>query len=173
MRPGRERVEAPDDDAAESASSGKVKLAGKSLKLGKGVAGLRFPAAGIPAGATITSAFVEFEVEKPYTKGGALVVRGEESGAAGPFVAEAFGVSSRAETSASVAWNLPAAEGEKGVQVVRSPNLAPVLQERAAGPGWGAGSAVVLVLSGEGALSVPAFEGEPSTPARLHIVLAP
>jgi 3',5'-cyclic AMP phosphodiesterase CpdA len=165
-------VEAADDDAAES-GSGKVKLAGKSLKLGKGVAAVRFPAAGIPAGATIASAFLEFEREKPYTKGGALVVRGQESGAAGPFVAEALDVSSRAQTSASVAWDLPASEGEKGRQVVRSPNLAPVLEELAAGPGWGAGSAVVLVLSGEGALSVPAFEGEPSTPARLHIVLAP
>jgi hypothetical protein len=31
----------------------------------------------------------------------------------------------------------------------------------------------VLVFSGEGSLTVPAFEGDPSTNARLHIVLAP
>jgi hypothetical protein len=167
-------VEAAGDDASESGSSGKVKLGGKSLKLGKGVAGFRFPAAGLPAGATIQSAFLEFELEKPYTKGAALVIRGEENGAAGPFVAEELGVSSRAETSASVAWNLPEAQGaEKGVHVARSPNLAAVLQELVDGPGWGTGSAVVLVVSGEGGMAVPAFEGEPSTPARLHIVLGP
>jgi hypothetical protein len=167
-------VEAAADDASESGKSGKVKLAGKSLKLGKGAAGLRFAAAGIPAGATIQSAFLEFEMEKPYTKGGSLVIRGEENGAAGPFAAEAFGVSARAETSASVAWSLPAAPGAaKGVHVARSPNLAPVLQELVNGPGWGTGSAVVLVVSGEAGMAVPAFESAPATPARLHVVLAP
>jgi hypothetical protein len=167
-------VAAASDDASESTKSGKVKLSGKSLKLGKGVAGFRFAAAGIPAGATIQSAFLEFEMEKPYAKGGALVIRGEESGAAGPFTVDAFGVSSRAETSASVTWNLPAAAGaEKGVHVVRSPSLASVLQELVDGAGWGTGSAVVLVVTGEGGMAVPAFEGAPTTPARLHIVLGP
>jgi hypothetical protein len=167
-------VAAGNEDASESGKSGKVKLDGKSLKLGKGVAGFRFAGAGLPAGATIQSAFLEFEVEKPYTKGAALVVRGEESGVAGPFQAAPFDVSARAETTASVAWNLPeTAGGEKGVQVVRSENLAPVLQELVDGPGWSTLSAVVLVVSGEGSLAVPAFEGGPTTPARLHIVLGP
>jgi hypothetical protein len=31
----------------------------------------------------------------------------------------------------------------------------------------------VLVFSGEGSLAVDAFEGEPATAARLHVVLAP
>jgi hypothetical protein len=167
-------VAAASDDASESGNSGKVKLGGKSLKLGKGMSGFRFASAGIPAGAAIQSAFLEFELEKPFTKGAALVIRGEENGAAGPFVAEELGVSSRAETSASVAWNIPEAPGaEKGVHVARSPNLAAVLQELVNGPGWGVGSAVVLVVSGEGGMAVPAFEGEPATPARLHIVLGP
>jgi hypothetical protein len=167
-------VTAAGDDASESGKSGKVKLDGKSLKLGKGVAGFRFAAAGLPAGATIQSAFLEFELEKPYTKGAALTIRGEESGAAGAFTDDAFGVSSRAETSATVAWTIPEAPGaEKGVHVARSPNLASVLQELVNGAGWGTGSAVVLVVSGEGGMGVPAFEGEPATPARLHVVLGP
>jgi len=150
-----------------------VKLAGKRLKLGKEVAGFRFAAAGIPADATIASAFVEFELEKP-AKAAALVIRGEQSGAAGPFADTPFDVSTRAETTASVAWTLPAASGgEKGLRVARTPNLAPVLQELVNGAGWGAGSAVVLVFSGEGSLAVDAFEGEPATAARLHVVLAP
>jgi len=166
-------VGAPDDDAAERAASGKVKLAGKRLKLGKDVAGFRFAAAGIPADATIASAFVEFELEKP-AKAAALVIRGEESGAAGPFAETPFDVSARAETTASVAWTVPAASGgEKGLRIARTPDLAPVLQELVNGTGWGAGSAVVLVFSGEGSLAVDAFEGEPATAARLHVVLAP
>ena len=167
-------VSTPNDDASESGKSGKVKLDGKSLKLGKGVVGFRFAAAGIPADATIESAFVEFVLEKPYAKGASYVIRGQESGAAGPFQAEPFDVSERAQTSAGVAWEIPAAAGgSKGVVVARTPDLAPVLQELANGTGWGTGSAVVLVFSGEGGLAVPAFESEPPTNARLHIVLAP
>jgi hypothetical protein len=167
-------VAAPDDDAAERGSAGKVKLAGKRIKLGKETAGFRFASAGIPAGATIASAFVEFELEKPSNKEAALVIRGQLSGAAGPFEAAPFDVSTRAQTSASVDWAFaPPAGGEKGVQVLRTPDLAPVLQELVDGAGWGAGSAVVLVVSGEGSLAVPAVEGEPGTSARLHVVLAP
>jgi Calcineurin-like phosphoesterase len=166
-------VGASADDASESGKSGKVKLGGKRLKLGKGVAGFRFADAGIPAGATIESAFVEFELAKPYAKGVALEIRGEESGAAGPFAAQPFDVSSRAETSAAVAWSIPAAEdGSKGLLIARTPDLAPVLQELVGGPGWGTGSAVVLVFSGEGGMAVPASDGGGAT-ARLHIVLAP
>jgi len=166
-------VVASADDASESGKSGKVKLGGKSLKLGKGVAGFRFAAAGVPAGAEIESAFVEFELGKPYGKGGALEIRGQEGGAAGPFAEQAFDVSSRADTGASVTWGIPeAAPGSKGLRVARTPDLAPVLQELVDGPGWGTGSAVVLVVSGEAGMSVPAFDGGEGT-ARLHIVLAP
>jgi hypothetical protein len=113
-------------------------------------------------------------LEKPYAKAAAFEIRGEESGAAGAFQAEPFDVSERAETSASVAWSIPAApSGNKGVLVARTPDLAPVLQELVNGAGWGTGSAVVLVFGGEGSLAVPAFEGEPPTNARLHVVLAP
>jgi hypothetical protein len=167
-------VSAPDDDASESGKSGKVRVGGKSLKLGKGAAGFRFADAGIPAGADIQSAFVEFELEKPYAKPASLEIRGEESGAAGPFQEEPFGVSARAETSASVDWTIAAApKGEKGLLVARTPDLAAVLQELVNGPGWTANSAVVLVFSGEGSLSVPAFEGDPPTASRLHVVLGP
>ena len=93
------------------------------------------------------------------------MIRGEESGAAGPFEATPFDVSARAETSASVAWTLPATSGgEKGLRVARTPG------PRAGPPGarerrrLGTGSAVVLVFSGEGSLAVDAFEGEPPTP---------
>jgi hypothetical protein len=57
--------------------------------------------------------------------------------------------------------------------VARTPDLAAVLQELVNGPGWTANSAVVLVFSGEGSLSVPAFEGDPPTASRLHVVLGP
>jgi len=167
-------VSAASDDASESGKSGKVKLGGKSLKLGKGVVGFRFANAGLPADATIQSAFVEFVLEKPYAKAGSFEIRGEESGSAGAFQTEPFDVSERAETSASVVWSIPAApSGDKGLLAARTPDLAPVLQELVNGAGWGTGSAVVLVFGGEGSLAVPAFEGEPPTHARLHIVLAP
>jgi hypothetical protein len=161
------------DDASEN-PKGKVKVSGKKLKLGKGTVGFRFANAGLPADATITSAFVEFVLDKPYAKGASFEIRGQEAGAAGPFQPEAFDVSGRADTSASVTWSIPAAaRGDKGLLVARTPDLAAVLQEQVNGAGWGTGSAVVLVFSGEGGLTVPAFEGEPPTQARLHVVLAP
>ncbi len=167
-------VGAGSDDATETVSSGKVKLDGKSLKLGKNLVGLRFPAAGIPAGAQIAHAFLEFEIEKPVSKAFALTLRGQESDAAEGLAESAFDVSSRAETSASVAWSQPPpADPPKGLQVLRSPDLSSLLEELAGTPGWNANSAVVLVLEGDGPLKLPAFESEPTTNARLHVEVAP
>ncbi len=167
-------VAAASDDASEGVSSGKVKLGGKSLKLGKNLAGLRFPSSGIPGGAQISNAFVEFEIEKPISKAFALTVRGQETSAASSFAEAAFDVSARAETSTSASWSAsPPADPQKGLQVLRSPDLSNLLEEIASTPGWSTSSAVVLVLEGQSAVSLPAFESEPATNARLHVQLAP
>jgi hypothetical protein len=150
-----------------------MKVSGKKLKLGKEQIGLRFLAAGIPADAQIADAFLEFEIEKPVKKGFQLTLYGQPDGAASSFSELAFDLSDRPDSSASVIWNSPASDAEKGVQVLRSPDLSNLLEELAATPGWSPTSAVVLVLDGESGFQVPAFESEPTTNARLHVQLAP
>lgn len=128
--------------------------------------GLRFLGVGVPQGAVVTNASVQFTVDEVDTAAAALVIEGEAADDAASFGQ----VSPRSRTSASVAWAPPAwgTVGEAGPDQ-RTPNLAAVVQEIVNRPGWSSGSALALIFTGSGTRTAESFDGNSFAAPTLHI----
>jgi len=107
------RVAHGDDDAEENNSGGAVDLSSTDLELiydsdntKNQTIGLRFLSVTIPAGSTITNAYIEFTVDETDGAGpNNLTVWGEKSVNASRFANTANNISTRTTTTASVAWS--------------------------------------------------------------------
>ncbi|MGY1810948.1 PKD domain-containing protein [Blastococcus sp. SYSU D00669] len=168
-------VRAGADDAEERNSTGAVNLTSTDLDLAvDGVApqsvGLRFTGVTVPQGATITNAYVQFQVDEATTAAANVTVTGEAADDAAAFTTAARNVSGRADTTAAVGW-APVAwptVGARG-QDQRTPNLAPVVQEIVSRPGWASGNALALVLTGSGTRLAESANGAAAGAPVLHI----
>ncbi|MBA2730492.1 MAG: Ig-like domain-containing protein [Euzebyaceae bacterium] len=131
--------------------------------------GLRFTGVGVPRGATITAANVQFQANKATSVATSLTITGHASDNATPFTTTKYEITTRPRTGASVAWNPPAwqRKGDRGADQ-RTPSVAPVLQELIARPGWVPGNAVSLIVEGTGERVVESFDGGAHSPT-LHI----
>lgn len=168
------RVAAGSDDVEQRLSGG-MDLTSSDLELTtdgttQQVVGLRFPGLAIPAGATVTNAYVQFQVDEVSTGAASLTIRAEAADNAPTYQTTSGNVTSRATTAASVAWSPPdwtttgqAAAGQ------RTPNLAALVQAVVGRAGWAQGNALALQVSGTGRRTAEAFEGVPSAAPLLHI----
>ena len=151
-------------DDAEEAPSGSVALTSGDLELvtdGSSVqtVGLRFPGVAVPRGATITSAFVQLQVDEVSTDVAAMTVRGQAADNPTTFTTASRNVSTRPVTAASVAWS-PATwptVGERGT-AQRTPDLRTLVQELVTRGGWASGNAMAFVFTGSGRRTAEAFE---------------
>jgi hypothetical protein len=113
------------------------------------IIGLRYTGVSIPKGATITKAWIRFQVDE--TKGGEepvnVIIEGELSPDAGEFALDAFNVSGRTRTAAQVKWSVPGWTnvGDQGPDQT-TPDIAPVIQEIVNQDDW-AGGSIVLIIS--------------------------
>jgi hypothetical protein len=155
-------IAASEDDAEES--GGGVARGSTDLELvvdgsQNQVVGLRFTNLTIPAGATITSAFVQFTTDEVKTEPTQLTIAGQAADNASTFTGTALNISSRPRTTATVAW-APAAwtiVHEAGLNQ-RTSNLGSIVQEIVSRPGWASGNAIVLVITGTGTRTASAFD---------------
>ena len=157
-------VRASEDDVEER-QSGRVWLANSDLELvtdGTDVQkiGLRFTNLIVPPGATIVRAYVQFQVDEVSSELTNLVVAGEASDNSARFTTAKFNVSSRPRTTASVQWSPPAwtKGGARGVNQ-RTPDITPILQEVVHRPGWLAGNALAVIITGSGRRVAESIEG--------------
>ncbi|HZN37888.1 MAG TPA: hypothetical protein VFD82_03740 [Planctomycetota bacterium] len=167
-------VAASDDDAEESPTA--VVRSSTDLELVvdgtvNQVVGIRFQNLTIPAGATISSAFVQFTTDEATSAATQLTIAGQASDNPGPFLTSALNISSRPRTTATVAW-APAPwtiVNEAGPNQ-RTPNLASIVQQVVNRPGWVAGNALVFVITGTGVRTASAFDfGNPALAAKLTV----
>jgi hypothetical protein len=136
---------------------------------------VRFTGIPIPKGATITDAWVRFQVDED--KGGTdpvnLIIEGELSANAAGFTSDAFNVSSRPKTTAQVQWSVPnwTTVGDQGPDQT-TPSIASIIQEIVNQNGW-AGGAIVLIFRDNPAnpsLGIRCAEAGPGNDAALlHI----
>jgi len=173
------RVATSSDDAEESAVTGEVNLTSSDLELVRdGSAdqwvGLRFPGPAIPAAATITSAWIQFEADATRSEETSLTLRADRSQASPTFTAAAADVSRRPATSAAVAWAPPAwtLVGEAGPGQ-RTPDLAALVQERVDALDWQAGDALSFLVSGSGRRTARSFDGLATGAPLLHVEFEP
>jgi hypothetical protein len=170
---GDVRVAAGSDDA-EEAAGGAVSLSSSDLEMvldGSVVqtVGMRFARLGVPAGATVTGAYVQFVADESQSEATALTIRGQAADNAPAFTTASRNVSSRAATSAAVSWQPPAWTAGAAGAAQRTPDLASVVQEVVNRPGWASGNALALVVSGSGHRTAVAFEGGAANTALLHV----
>jgi uncharacterized protein YjiK len=161
------------DDAEERVSNGNVSLNGNDLELGVDklnaqTVGLRFTGVTIPAGATIESAYVQFDVDEVSTAATALTIWGQAASNAATFQAVGRNVSSRPRTAANVLWSpnaWPTVHATGGDQ--RTPDLASVIREITSTAGWSSGNSIALIVTGTGRRTAESFDS--SRPPVLHI----
>jgi hypothetical protein len=181
------RVSTGNDDA-EEALAGTVTLSSSDLELirsvdgglvgsaGDQTVGMRFNKVGIPKGATITNAYVQFKVDETSSGATTLAIQGQAADNATTFLTSAFNISSRPRTAAAVSW---APEPWPTIGVIgaaqRTPNLAPIIQEIVNRPGWASGYSIVVIITGTGKRVAVAFNGEAAGAPLLHVeyTLAP
>ncbi|GJL79850.1 MAG: hypothetical protein NPINA01_28390 [Nitrospinaceae bacterium] len=169
------RVASGSDDAEER-SSGDLSLTSSDLELtfdagGDQTIGMRFNGVNIPAGATITKAYVQFQADESHSGSTSLTVRGQAAANAATFTSETNNITDRPLTGASVAWpGVPAwnSVGEAGVDQ-RTPDIASVIQEIINLPGWASGNSLAVIISGAGERAAESFNGVPSAAPLLHV----
>jgi hypothetical protein len=169
---GDVRITASADDAEEAADGG-VDLNSSDLELvtdsSVQTVGLRFPGLAIPAGATITSAYIQFVADESQSGTTNLTVAAQAADDAKTFTSASLDVSSRLRTIASVAWS-PAAwsTGEVGADT-RTPDLSAVVQQVVSRPGWGSGHAIAFIITGSGQRTAESKDGSSSKAPLLHV----
>gem|GEM_PF-688908 len=168
------RVESGADDAEER-DDGRMLVGSSDLEMtfdagGDQTLGLRFASVDLPAGATITNAWIQFEVDETNTSPTLLTVWGEAVDSAVPYSSAVGNITSRARTIASVAWAPPAwnVRGAAGADQ-RTPDLKPVIQAIVDRPGWTTGSPIAVIIDGSGERVAESFDGESTAAPLLHI----
>ena len=164
-------------DDVDEVQDGTVTRTGGDIELGTdhGIPttnGLRFAGLAIPAGSTISSAYVQFTVDETGKDATSLLFKAQSADDAPPFTTAAFSVSSRTRTTNSVSWTPPQwLTLEAAGSDQRTPDLSAVLQEVVNRPGWTSGNALAILITGSGRRTAESFEG--GFPPRLHVEFRP
>jgi hypothetical protein len=161
-------------DDAEEFSSGTMSLTSSDLEMvndgGAQTVGLRFTGVGVPKGATILNAWIEFETDEAQSETTNLTIQGQAADDPGTFTSTSGNVSSRSRTSVSAAWSPPAWStiGEAGLDQ-RTTNLTAIVQELVNRSGWVSGNAMVFIITGTGHRTAQALDQTTAGAPLLHI----
>ncbi len=171
------RVATSADDAEES-SAGTVTLTSTDLELTQEATtqtvGMRFTGIGIPAGARILKAYVQFSTDEVSSVLTNLVIRGQVSAAAPAFVVKRRNISARRKTKAAVAWApVPWSVLDEVGEGQRTPDISAIVQEVLAVPGRQVGAPLVLIITGKGKRIAESYDGDKSRAPLLHIEFEP
>lgn len=170
----RVRVTSWTDDAEERVNNGNVYRASSDLELtedgssGEQLVGLRFQNVSVPPGATISRAWLEFVTDETDSDPTSLLIAGEAADHSAPVGNERYGLSTRARTGASVAWESLPPWSSVG-ELHSSPEIGPVVAEIVGRAGWVSGNALLLLISGSGERTAVAYDGVPDEAPLLHI----
>ena len=168
------RVIASSDDAEEH-TDGSVSLTSSDLEMafdsgGNQLVGMRFTDLGIPVGATIQKAYIQFDVDEVTSEATFLNVQGELTGSAATFSSTALNISTRDLTSSVVAWNPPAWNTKHAqTEDQQTPDLSGIIQEILSHPNWNSGNAMAIIITGSGERTAESYNGKSGAAPLLHI----
>ncbi len=172
------RVTVSADDAEQNIASGGVTINSSDLELindggTNQLVGMRFPALAIANGTTISSAYIEFEIdENTNTNPCNLTIRGQRIGNAPIFTTGASNISARTTTIASVAWTPPINWTTVG-QKQQTNNIGSLVQEIVNLGAWVSGNAMAMIILGTGTRVAKSQDlGEANTAPLLVVNLA-
>jgi hypothetical protein len=165
-------ISADADDGAETISSGAVDLGAGELDIEAGqLIALRFDSIGVPRGARISSATVQFVSSDDKSERTDVAIQAQASNFAAPFSAADSNLSDRDRTTASVQWeDIPAWIAGAAGDAQRTPDLASLVQELVDRDDWSAASPIVLFFEAStGDRDVASHEDDPSSAPMLTI----
>jgi hypothetical protein len=144
------------DTAEERKSTGYMYMTSSDLELTTDgttvqIVGIRFPGVAIPKGATITDAYIQFQVDETSSVTTNVTIKAEAADNAPTFTTTAWNISRRARTAASVTWAPPSwtTLSAKGT-AQRTPSIKAIVQEIVNRPGWASGNAMAIIIEGTG-----------------------
>lgn len=167
------RVRAALDDA-EQTLLGEDNDGATDLDMGIVPVGVRFDHVTIPANALITAAAIQFTADAAFLTANNgplnLDVFAVASPDAAPFATNFTNLVGLPRTTASVGWIVPPWQTGQAGAAQRTPDLAAVLAEVIATPGWQSGNAVAVIFAGSGGRrEAEAFDGTPARAALLEV----
>ncbi len=172
------RIAAGADDVEQHTDTGEMYATSTDIELGDDLAyfgpqsvGLRFTNVAVPQGATITSAYLEFETDETDSESTSVTIRAQAVDDAPAFGAAAYDLTGRPLTGAAVDWSAIAA-WDTVSEKHQSPDLASVVQEVIGRSGWQQNNDIVFVISGSGRRAAESYDGEAANAPLLHIEYA-
>ena len=169
------RVDSSSDDAEQQIASGIMDIPSTDIEVGDDpgknenqLGGLRFQDIVVPQGATISSAYIEFETDEVDTVSTSVIISAQDHDNPPTFTTALNNISDRTTTTASVSWNnIPSwnTVSEKH----NTPDISSLLQEVVDRPGWNPGNNIVFIIDGTGSRTAESYDGESANAALLHI----
>jgi PKD repeat protein len=121
--------------------------------------GIRFARLAVPPGATITEAWIQFAATGSTSTAASIQVRAVAADDTPTFTTSSTTVSSRPQTSTSVAWSPPAwTSGQRGA-AQRTPDLKTLVQAVVGRAGWRSDNALAFVMTGTGERRASSHDG--------------
>ncbi len=165
------RVSSTNDDAEEKASNGSMYLDSTDLELikdsGDQLVGIRFQSVAIPAGSTINSAEIEFEIDEQKSDTTNLTIHGQLHANPGAFSSTSDDISVRTTTSNSAVWT--SVPNLTVNSKLTTPSLTAIVQEIVDQGGWASNNAMVFIITGSGKKTVESYDGESSAAPLLRV----
>ena len=175
------RISSDNDDAEELISDGDMYRDSTDLEFGYDdyagglqIVGMRFKSVGLPKGAIITSAYIEFETDETDSGTTTLIIVGEDGDSPKEFKNGKKNISKRTKTSASVNWAPPAWNSTN--ELHQTPDISTIIQEIVDRAGWAANNNLVLIVEpGTGCTSIncqrtaESHDGESSSAPQLVV----
>jgi hypothetical protein len=167
------QVDTSVNDAEENLKSGNVSLTSLDLQLGEDknvnqLVGIRFSEITIPHGATITSAYVEFEVGGINSTSTSVTIQGQAIDNAPVFASTKNNISARQRTTAKISWNNIPAWLTLNAKW-QTPNISAIIQDIVSRPNWAVGNSIVIIIAGSGQRAAKSYDGEPLAAPKLII----
>ncbi|MGH7741402.1 MAG: PKD domain-containing protein [Candidatus Eiseniibacteriota bacterium] len=166
------RVAASSDDAEEYADA-TMHLNSNDLELihdsSDQIVGMRWTGLAIPAGSTITTAYIQFSSKENQSPATSLTIRAQAADNAPTFHSSNADISGRPRTTASANWTPVAwTVGQAGPNQ-RTPDLSAEVQEVASRAGWNSSSALVMIVNGTGHRTAWSWDGNAAAAPLLHV----
>ena len=169
------RVNSSSDDAEQRITSGVMDITSTDIEIGDDpghnenqLGGLRFQDIVIPRGATILSAYVEFETDDIDTAITSVIISAQDHDNAPTFTTASNNISDRTTTTALVSWSdIPAwnTVSEKH----NTPDISSLVQEIIDRSGWNPGNSMAFIIDGTGSRTAESYDGESINAALLHL----
>ncbi len=167
------RIATGADDAEEKESgSGSVSTGSSDLELvadgsrGNQTVALRFTNVHLPQGAAIVNAYIRFVADESDSDATSLIIQAEAADSSDALLNQVHNLSSRAATSAFVAW---APDSWSRGDQDDTPNIASVVQEVISREAWSSGNALTILVNGTGKRVAESYNGSPNDAALLHV----